>query len=116
MPLTVSSRRVKPAALGRISSKSPETESRSIFLGCSVSSRAQFPEVVSREISRAAPEQVIFAEMVERLSWLECQIDYANAEFGKYNNSAAMFQAEYDAFANWYNRTHKPKGTRIRYF
>ena len=50
------------------------------------------------------------------LSWLECQIDYANAEFGKYNNSAAMFQAEYDAFENWYNRTHKPKGTRIRYF
>ena len=54
--------------MGRNSSKSPETESRSIFLGCSVSSRAQFPEVVSREISRAAPEQVIFAEMVERLS------------------------------------------------
>lgn len=50
------------------------------------------------------------------ISWLESQIDYANAEFGRYNNSAAMFQAEYDGFANWYNRTHMPKGTRIRYF
>ena len=50
------------------------------------------------------------------ISYLESQMDYANAEYGRYNNSAAMFQAEYDGFANWYNRTHMPKGTRIRYF
>ena len=50
------------------------------------------------------------------ISYLESQMDYANAEYGRYNNTAAMFQAEYDGFANWYNRTHTPKGTRIRYF
>ena len=50
------------------------------------------------------------------ISYLESQMDYANAEYGRYNNTAAMFQAEYDGFTNWYNRTHTPKGTRIRYF
>lgn len=50
------------------------------------------------------------------LRWLEAQIDYANGEYSKYNNSIAMFNAAYDRYANHYNRTHMPKGRKIRYF
>lgn len=41
--------------------------------------------------------------------WLEAQIDYANAEYSKYNNSISMFNTEYQTFADWYNRTYRPK-------
>lgn len=42
------------------------------------------------------------------IKWLEAQIDYANGEYGKYNNSIAMFNTAYEAFAKYYNRTHMP--------
>lgn len=65
------------------------------------------------------PETVLlvpepFDEMY--LRWLEAQIDYANGEYGKYNNSILMYQADYDAYANYYNRNHMPKGQKIKYF
>lgn len=50
------------------------------------------------------------------LRWLEAQIDYANGEYGKYNNSILMYQAAYDGYANYYKRNHMPKGKKIRYF
>lgn len=50
------------------------------------------------------------------LRWLEAQIDYANGEYGKYNNSILMYQASYDGYANYYNRNHMPKGKQIKYF
>ena len=40
--------------------------------------------------------------------WLEAQIDYANGEYSKYNNSITMFNASYGEFAKWYNREHMP--------
>ena len=40
--------------------------------------------------------------------WLEAQIDYANGEYSKYNNSITMFNASYSEFAKWYNREHLP--------
>ena len=43
------------------------------------------------------------------LRYLEMQVDYANGEIEKFNNSSAIFQAVYDAFARHYNRTHMPK-------
>ena len=43
------------------------------------------------------------------IKWLEAQIDYANGEYGKYNNSITMFINAYEAFAKYYNRTHMPK-------
>lgn len=49
------------------------------------------------------------------LSYLESRIHYANAEYGKYNNAIALFQADYSAYWNWYNRTHRPKTTAMRY-
>ncbi|MBR6744949.1 MAG: hypothetical protein IKM00_07035 [Clostridia bacterium] len=40
--------------------------------------------------------------------WLEARIDYASGEYGKYNNSISLFNTSYDAYAKYYNRTHKP--------
>lgn len=50
------------------------------------------------------------------IKWLEAQIDYANAEYGRYGNSMTMFNAKISEFVNRYNSTHAPKGTRIKYF
>lgn len=50
------------------------------------------------------------------IKWLEAQIDYANGEYGKYNNSTEAFNSEFAAFERYYNRTHMPKGTKIKYF
>ena len=50
------------------------------------------------------------------LRWLEAQIDYANGEYKKYNNSILMYQTAYDAYANYYNRNHMPKGNKIKFF
>lgn len=50
------------------------------------------------------------------LRWLEAQIDYANGEFGKYNNSNHMYETVYTAFESWYNRNHVPLGKQFKYF
>lgn len=50
------------------------------------------------------------------LRWLEAQIDYANGEYAKYNNSASMYNTAYSAFRNYWNRTHKPVGKQWIYF
>lgn len=47
--------------------------------------------------------------------WLEAQIDYYNGEIGRYNNSMAMFQAAYEAYSRYYNRTHMPLGQTMTY-
>lgn len=43
--------------------------------------------------------------------YLEMQIDYANNEYGKYNNSMVMYNTAYTAFEKYYNREHKPKSS-----
>ena len=50
------------------------------------------------------------------LRWLEMQIDYANGEYGKYNNSITMYNTAYTAYANYYNRNHMPKGKKFKFF
>ena len=50
------------------------------------------------------------------LRYLEAQIDYANGEFDRFNNSNAMYAAAYSAFANYYNRTHIPCGKKRKYY
>ena len=50
------------------------------------------------------------------LRWMEAQIDYANGEYDKYNNAIEMFNASWEAFQNCYNRTHMPKGTKLKFF
>lgn len=48
--------------------------------------------------------------------WLEAQIDYANNEYKKFNNSNAMFQADYAEYAYKYHRSHRPKGVTPVYY
>lgn len=50
------------------------------------------------------------------IKWLEAQIDYANGETAKYNNSMVMYNTAYTAFERYYNRTHMPKGKSIKFF
>jgi hypothetical protein len=50
------------------------------------------------------------------IKWLEAQIDYANGETPKYNNSMTMYNTAYYAFQRYYNRTHMPKGKSIKFF
>ena len=42
------------------------------------------------------------------IKYLFAQIDFANAEFARYNNSAMLYNTAYQAYANFYNRTHLP--------
>ena len=50
------------------------------------------------------------------LRWLEAQIDYANGEYGKYNNSLVAYNDSYDLYQKYYNRTHMPKGKKFKFF
>ena len=48
--------------------------------------------------------------------WLEAQIDYYNGEIARYNNSMMMYQAAYDSYARYYNRSHMPLTRKLKYF
>lgn len=50
------------------------------------------------------------------LKWLESWIDYTNGEYAKYNNSAQAYNDAYTAFERYYNRTHMPKGNKMKFF
>ena len=49
-------------------------------------------------------------------TWLCAKIDLHNSEIAKYNNSITEFNALWQAFERWYNRTHMPKTAKIRYY
>ena len=59
--------------------------------------------------------EITDAQYKKRLAKIQ-QNDYYNGEMDKYNNAMAMFYAAYDGFKNHYNRTHMPKGQKIKYF
>ena len=48
--------------------------------------------------------------------WLEAQIDRQYSEIAKYNNAITVFNAAYQTFVNWYNRTHMPQGETVKYW
>jgi hypothetical protein len=50
------------------------------------------------------------------IKWLEAQIDYTNAEFGKYNNSITEYNTLYSAFERYYNRHHMPIQHKMKFF
>ena len=50
------------------------------------------------------------------LLWMEAQIHYYNGEYDKYNNAKDMFYEAFEGFRNYYNRTHKPKGKKFKFF
>lgn len=48
--------------------------------------------------------------------WLEAQIDLANGEVDRYNISITLYNTCWQAYADYYNRTHKPRSRgRIRF-
>lgn len=49
------------------------------------------------------------------IRYLEMQIDYANGEYGKYNNSAAAYNTAFSAFEKYYNREHMPRSRGPRF-
>ena len=51
------------------------------------------------------------------LSWLQSQMELALRETEGYNASILTFNAEYEAFEKYYNRTHMPlsRGNRFRF-
>lgn len=49
------------------------------------------------------------------LRYLEAQIDYSNGEYAKYNNSILTFNATYEAYGDFYNRSHIPKSAGKRF-
>lgn len=51
------------------------------------------------------------------LNYAAAKIDYANREYGGYNNAVAMYQAAFEELAAYWKRTHrqKPMG-KMRYF
>lgn len=50
------------------------------------------------------------------IRYLEMQIDYANGEYGKYNNSKTVYNEAFGEFVKYYNRTHKPISKRFTHF
>lgn len=48
--------------------------------------------------------------------WLEAQIDYANDEYDRYENTMDMYNVAYTNYKNHYNRTHMPKGKKFKFF
>ena len=50
------------------------------------------------------------------LKWLETQIDYANGDISKYQNSMIMYNSAYSAFERFYNRTNMPKAKSFKFF
>lgn len=72
-----------------------------------------FDENTPLETRLIAPEP--YDEIYVR--WLEAQIDYANGEMGRYNNSMAMFNAAMESFRSFYNREHLPlQKNKMKYF
>lgn len=65
---------------------------------------------LTTELLVSAPHDDIY------LRWLEAQIDYANGEYGKYNNSLVAYNDAYALFERYYNRTHMPKGKKFKFF
>lgn len=58
---------------------------------------------MAKELLVPAPYDVLYRY------WLESQIDLANMELGKYNNSRNLFNAAYVTYTDHYNRTHMPR-------
>lgn len=50
------------------------------------------------------------------IHYLCAQIDYANCEYDRFNNSNGMFESAYSAFRNAYNRTHTAKEKKKNYW
>lgn len=62
----------------------------------------QCPEDMQTELLLRLPHDRVYEH------WLMAQIDYANGEYGKYDNSMQMFNAYWDDFVAWFANTYEP--------
>lgn len=46
--------------------------------------------------------------------YLGAMVDYANAEYARYNNGMLQFNQAFQEYARWYNRTHRNQEVCIR--
>ena len=60
------------------------------------------PESMDIEPLVSYPHQGIY------INWLQAQIDYANGEYNKYQNSMEMYNEYYRNFVRWFANTYKP--------
>lgn len=63
-----------------------------------------YPEDMDKELLIPAPFDDLYT------LFLEAKIDYYNREYGNYNNSAMMFEAQYNEYKKAYIREHRVKG------
>lgn len=50
------------------------------------------------------------------ISWLDCQNELLLTDYERYNRALSVFQEQYDDYAKYYLRTHKPYSRPLRYF
>lgn len=63
-----------------------------------------YPEDMDKELLIRAPYDDVYT------LFLEAKIDYYNKEITNYNNSAMMFEAQYNEYKKDYIRNHRAKG------
>lgn len=62
----------------------------------------QYPDDMDTELLVSFPYDDLYDH------WLEAQIDYANGEYDRYQNSTAMYNASYESFATWFLSLYDP--------
>ena len=63
-----------------------------------------YPDDLDKELLIPAPYDDAYA------LFLEAKIDYYNREYGNYNNSAMMFEAQFSEYKKDYIRKHQARG------
>ena len=63
-----------------------------------------YPEDMDKELLIPAPFDDTYT------LFLEAKIDYYNREYGNYNNSAIMFETQYNEYKKAYIREHQARG------
>lgn len=63
-----------------------------------------YPKDMDKELLISAPFDDCYT------LFLEAKIDYYNREYANYNNSATMFEAQYNEYKKAYIREHQAKG------
>lgn len=61
-----------------------------------------YPEGLDKEPLVTYPHQELY------VYWLQAQIDYANGEYNKYQNSMEMYNEYYGNFVRWFANTYEP--------
>lgn len=56
----------------------------------------------SKVLLAEAPYDVLYP------SYIKAKIDESNEEFARYQNSAAIYNTQYQDYSRWYNRSHMP--------